>query len=147
MLPVGFGWSAGDIVKAIEILTVVIKAFKDAGGAASRFQEEAGFLESIMKTLLHVQDYVTRHPDDKWAVDIVQLASRLNAALESIRKSHEKYAKHLGLSRHSKMSKFRIAPTVVRYTIRDLAGDVNKRQSAIMQPLEALGTLLTLQSL
>ncbi|KAH7411700.1 hypothetical protein DE146DRAFT_732124, partial [Phaeosphaeria sp. MPI-PUGE-AT-0046c] len=147
MLPVGFGWSAGDIVKSIEILSTVVKAFKDAGGAASRFKEEVDFLESILKTLVHIQEYVARNPQDKYVVDMARLVSRIGAPLETIRKSHAKYAKYLGVSQQSKMSKFRMAPSVVRYTLRDLAGDVAKRQSTLMQPLEALGALLTLQSL
>jgi len=145
MLPVGFGWSAGDLVKAIEILTVVGKVFRDAGGAVTKFQEEAGFLDSIISTLSYIQAYVEENPGDKYAEEIGRHVSRLSGPIESIHKSHRRYVKSLGQG--SRMPKLRRAPAAVRYTLRDFASDIIKKQSAIMQPLGALGALLTLQSL
>lgn len=56
MLPAGFGWSAGDIIKLIEISIVVYKAFNDARKNSSRqFQlltEEFGRFHTCLE-LLH----------------------------------------------------------------------------------------------
>ncbi|KAF2195452.1 hypothetical protein K469DRAFT_757835 [Zopfia rhizophila CBS 207.26] len=48
---------------------------------------------------------------------------------------------------YSRMSKLWKDPAVVQNTLRDFASDISKKQSAIMQPLETLGALVTLQSL
>ncbi|EDN95704.1 predicted protein [Sclerotinia sclerotiorum 1980 UF-70] len=47
----GFGWSAGDLVAAISVVTKVCKALKDAGGAKEDYRESVSFLESLSVTL------------------------------------------------------------------------------------------------
>ncbi|CZR60026.1 uncharacterized protein PAC_09921 [Phialocephala subalpina] len=53
-----FGWSAGDIVSAISLITKVSKGLKDSGGAASSYQQCVDFLESIETTLEGVRHIV-----------------------------------------------------------------------------------------
>jgi adenylate kinase family enzyme len=56
MLPVGFGWSAGDMIKLIEVSIVVYQAFQDARKNSSRrFQlltDEFGRFHTCLR-LLH----------------------------------------------------------------------------------------------
>jgi hypothetical protein len=55
MMPVAFGWSAGDITKAIELLTTVYRGLKATGGAATEYQESAELLKGLISTLEHLQ--------------------------------------------------------------------------------------------
>jgi len=145
VLPTGFGWSVGDIVKFIEILTAVSKAFQDARGAAAKFREEVAFVTSMINTLSYIQIYTEQYPNDRYAEEIRQTVAHLHGPIKAIRKSLEKYERWLG--RTSRKSRFRKASAVVRYTLRDFASDINKTESAITKPLLAVGALLTLQSL
>lgn len=51
MVNIAFGWSAGDIISSIHIIIKVCEAFKEAGGAASRYEESTTFLEGFKVTL------------------------------------------------------------------------------------------------
>lgn len=46
-----FGWSAGDVVAALQLLNKVRIALQDAGGAKSDYQEEAAFLDTVSTNL------------------------------------------------------------------------------------------------
>jgi len=54
-LKMSFGWSAGDIVTALQLLNKVRVALKDTSGASSNYQEETGFLQSVSLTLTHAE--------------------------------------------------------------------------------------------
>ena len=50
-----FGWSAGDIVAALNLLHKVVLALKDAGGASSDYQDVSSFLNVLTVTLQHLK--------------------------------------------------------------------------------------------
>jgi hypothetical protein len=49
-----FGWSAGDIVAALKLLHQIGVALKDSGGASSDFQDTCSFLQTLSRTLQHL---------------------------------------------------------------------------------------------
>ena len=49
-----FGWSVGDIVAALKLLHQVGVALKDSGGASSGFQDTYSFLQTLSRTLQHL---------------------------------------------------------------------------------------------
>jgi hypothetical protein len=51
-----FGWSAGDLVQAIDVVYKVSKELKDTGGASSDFQETTAFLHELRITLEKLQN-------------------------------------------------------------------------------------------
>jgi hypothetical protein len=51
-----FGWSVGDLVTAIEFLIQVGAALKEADGAASRYQENSDYLQSLASVLTRLKD-------------------------------------------------------------------------------------------
>jgi hypothetical protein len=52
-----FGWSAGDIAQAINIVYKVGAALRDTGGASSDYQETIQFLEGLAATLEKLQKF------------------------------------------------------------------------------------------
>ena len=54
-MPVPFGFSAGDIAIAIQLLSKVYKSLKDTSGAASEYREVSRFLQGLILTLQHLQ--------------------------------------------------------------------------------------------
>jgi len=50
-----FGWSAGEIIAALQLLNKVRVALKDTAGASSNYQEEMSFLQSVSPTLTHAE--------------------------------------------------------------------------------------------
>jgi len=46
-----FGWSAGDIVAAVQLLYKIGTALKDTDGAASDYQDVSSFFETLSSTL------------------------------------------------------------------------------------------------
>jgi Flp pilus assembly protein TadG len=53
-MPVPFGFSAGDIVLAIQLLLKVSAALKETGGASSEYQEILHFLNTAKLVLEHL---------------------------------------------------------------------------------------------
>jgi len=54
-MSVPFGFSAGDIAMAIQLLSKVYKSLKDTDGAASEFHEVSQFLQGLILALQHLQ--------------------------------------------------------------------------------------------
>ncbi|KAH6847781.1 hypothetical protein B0I37DRAFT_151283 [Chaetomium sp. MPI-CAGE-AT-0009] len=50
-----FGWSASDVVAALELLNKVRIALNDCGGASSEYQAECSFLQTLSITLGHLK--------------------------------------------------------------------------------------------
>ena len=51
----GFGWSAGDLVRAIELIVTITGALRDSGGASEEFQESVQFLCGLELTLQNLR--------------------------------------------------------------------------------------------
>ncbi|KAF2676745.1 hypothetical protein K458DRAFT_396635 [Lentithecium fluviatile CBS 122367] len=80
-MPVAFGWSAGDIAKAIELLATVYKGLHETGGVASEYQHITEFLRGLILTLQHLQTLHIDCTDPSFAGAIKALTK---AALDPI---------------------------------------------------------------
>jgi hypothetical protein len=65
-----FGWSVGDIAKAIEIIIQVGAALRETGGAASDYQDTVQFLNDLNLTLEGVRRCATHLPQATDAIAI-----------------------------------------------------------------------------
>lgn len=74
-----FGWSAGDIVNSIHILIKICEAFKEAGGATSRYEESTAFLEGFKATLSKLNAHIRRNPNPEYAAEIMQQLKLIDA--------------------------------------------------------------------
>jgi hypothetical protein len=80
-MPVGFGWSAGDIAKAISILNRTYKALKDTGGAVSEYQLLTANLKRYVLVLETLQDLRPEGLDQTSVNALAALASTAGAML------------------------------------------------------------------
>ena len=57
-----FGWSAGDIVSAAKLLYKIGVALKESGGASTEYQDISSTLETIIRTLEHLNALQAKAP-------------------------------------------------------------------------------------
>jgi hypothetical protein len=88
-----FGWSASDIVAAIQLIHKVTTALKDTGGASSDFQDTATFLDILSSTLQHLKTLQTAALDPELAKNLERLCEQVREPIstfcEYIRSSFE----------------------------------------------------------
>ena len=53
-LTMSFGWSVGDIIEGLKLLHQIGSALKYSGGASSGFQDIVSFLQTLSRTLNHL---------------------------------------------------------------------------------------------
>jgi len=89
-----FGWSAGDIVAAIQLLHKATTALKDTGGASSDFQDTTAFLDILSSTLQHLKTLQTALLDPEIAKNLERLCEQARGPIltfcDYIRSSFER---------------------------------------------------------
>jgi hypothetical protein len=89
-----FGWSAGDIVAALQLLHKVAIALKDSGGASSEYQDVSSFLDILSVTLQHLKALQSAPLDPELAKNLQQLCEHVQGPISSfcehIRSSFER---------------------------------------------------------
>jgi hypothetical protein len=89
-----FGWSASDIVAALQLLYKVTTALKDTGGASSDYQDTTSFLDILSSTLQHLKTLQTAPLDPELAKNLEQLCEQVGEPIstfcEYIRSSFER---------------------------------------------------------
>jgi hypothetical protein len=89
-----FGWSAGDIIAALELLHKVAVALKDMGGASSDYQDASLFLNVLTVTLQHLKALQAAPLDPNLAKNLDLLCDQVQEPLSSfcdkIRSSFER---------------------------------------------------------
>src|ERR1700710_116722 len=90
-----FGWSVGDIVAGIRITVKVCEAFKESGGAASKYKQTVDFLDNLELTLEYLKTYINGNPTDIHASSISDQAEKIKGPLKHFQESIEKYEKSL----------------------------------------------------
>lgn len=78
-----FGWSAGDIVAALQLLRQVTVALKDCDGASSDYQDTASFLEILASTLQHLNALQAAPLDPDLAKTLQQLCEQVQGPISS----------------------------------------------------------------
>ncbi|OCK87264.1 uncharacterized protein K441DRAFT_682774 [Cenococcum geophilum 1.58] len=140
MIP--FGWSAGDLVNGINVIVRVAEAFKETGGAASKYQAHHDFAVGLKKTFASLKLYTDLHEHDGYSDDIAGQLKLIEKPWKRFQTFLEKYDEPLGAQ--STMYKLKKAPRIVKWTAKDLSGEVEKLERAVHRPLESLNLLLSL---
>jgi hypothetical protein len=138
-----FGFSVGDFIAGGQLLVKVISAFKEAGGASSKYASEVSFLNSLKSTLDHLEQYLgnTSHSNHLFP-DISKLLQEIREPWEDFKGFLDKYEPSLGVS--SSRSKLGKAPRTIQYTLKDISGKVEKLRRQTQEPLQAVNSLLSL---
>jgi hypothetical protein len=138
-----FRWSAGDIVKCVELIVRVSKGLKDSTGASAEYEAAVDFLNGLKTTLDKLNEHLEAYPDTFHGKDLAEQAERLKTAVEKFKAKAEKF--EVSLAPGSTKSSFRRAPKKIQWTL--FADSIKELQAAILQPQNVLNTILLLQTL
>ncbi|PGH14787.1 hypothetical protein AJ79_02803 [Helicocarpus griseus UAMH5409] len=163
-----FGWSACCILEAIKPTTKICQAFQDAGGASDQFAEAAAFLQGLQSTFAHLKKFVedsaspATDGQKKYAKDIAAQLGRIDGPWREFEtRVIEKYERYLareaegpccGKKKRKKKSpsRWRGVLRKVCWAVADLDGvngEVRRLKADILQPLQVIHCLLSLQVL
>lgn len=129
MMPVGFGWSAGDIAKAISILNRAYKALNDTGGAVSEYQTLAANIRRYILVLEALQGLTTEGLNPSTKNALIALAGTARSLLVNF-EQHELCNYELAFTSRTKKKKFAKFARKAQYTF-----DIPKKVSKLLQEL------------
>lgn len=93
----GFGFSAGDFVKALELVGTVIKALQESGGAGSDFRELVQELYTLESALLRVKRVELDEDQKSEGTALQQAASQCRRTIDNFYQKIQKYQPYLGM--------------------------------------------------
>lgn len=110
-----FGWSAGDIVATITLVSRVIQCMRGAHGAREHFQELVSELQGLSKALHEISE-LAKMPGQIPEIQALKFASCL--CNETLQRFYEKIRPFEGsLGAASTKSKLQAAPRMVRWEL------------------------------
>ena len=143
MVTPAFGWSAGDIISSIRIIIKICEAFKEAGGATSRYEECTAFLEGFRVTLSKLDFHIRRSPDPEYAAEISELLKLIDAPYCRFEKFMLDFQP--ALSPTSNHSSIRKVPKKIKWALKELSavsGKVDELKREVCYPLTLLENLM-----
>src|ERR1700738_2095527 len=78
-----FGWSAGDIVAALKLVQQIGSALNDSGGASSEFQDTLSFLQTLSRTLQHLNSLHVTPLDPDLAENLREQCNHIRVPLQA----------------------------------------------------------------
>ena len=138
-----FGWSVSDIAGAIRVTVKLCKAFK--GGAGEKYQECFNFLESFKTTFEHLTRYAEEEATDRYAATISNQAKQLEQPWRRFETFVAEYEASLG--KDVRKNRFIKSPKVAAWTWKEMSGEIQKLKTSVIQPLEIINTVLSLQTM
>lgn len=140
-----FGFSVGDFIAGARILVQVIDAFREVGGASSKYATQVSFLQSLKATLEHLERHVRNTAQSDLSEDISKLLNDIWGPWTEFKKFLEKHERSLGqIANKPRRSDLGKIPRVIQFTMHDISGKVEKLRREIQQPLAAVNSLLLL---
>jgi len=107
-----FGWSAGDIVAAINLVNKIIKSVSSVGGAREHFQELESELDGLLKALNEIGE-LSSLPEQ--IPEIIALKYAACLCEETLKRFYEKIKPFdAALGAASRSSRLKAAPRMVR---------------------------------
>lgn len=110
-----FGWSAGDIIAAITLVTKIIQSVHSIAGSREHFQELQTELKGLHRALSEISDLVNVPGQIPEIVALKFAACLCDETLKTFYKKIEPFDGSLGEA--SKKSKFKAAPRMVRWEL------------------------------
>lgn len=143
-----FGWSAGDIVQSILIITKICQAIRENGGATSKYAETTAFLEGFKSTLSLIKDYTISSSNAKYTVAINQQIKLIDAPYCRFEMHMLKFCPALGAN--STQTTLQKIPKKITWAVKEMsevAGKVAGFKNDVAEPLIFVEPLLQLQLL
>ncbi|MCJ1455980.1 hypothetical protein MMC28_006337 [Mycoblastus sanguinarius] len=143
-----FGWSAGDVVQSIKIIIKIVEAFKETGGAATKFAETTAFLDHFNTTLNRIKEYASDNTQAKYSATIVDQIKLIDNPYCTFEKYMLEFEPALGeVPTEGRQKK---AKKKIKWAMKELSevsGKVAELKKAVTEPLVFVGQLLLLQTL
>jgi hypothetical protein len=140
-----FGWSVGDIIEGLRLLHQIGSALKDSGGASSEFQDTISFLQTLSRTLNHLNALQETALDPDIAENLKNQCSHIRVPLtEFLYDVSRRYEQSLGVS--STRNKIFAAPRKTQWALWT-SKKIKKLQDRIAIPMAAVGMILGQQSM
>ena len=95
-MSVGFGFSVGDFITALELVATVIDALRDSGEASSEYRELLPQLNSLETALVQVKRLEVDYSQQAELITLMQAAAQCQRTLNEFLKKIEAYQPHLG---------------------------------------------------
>lgn len=99
-MSVGFGFSTGDFISALNLVSTVITALQDANGAGSEYRELMRELYTLESALIRVKDLELEDSQGAQKIALRQAASQCQRTIDEFWKRTQKYQTHLSQSEH-----------------------------------------------
>lgn len=95
-MSVGFGFSVGDFIAALELVATVVDALRESGEASKRYRELVRQLDSLETVLLRVKRLELDESQHAEYVALQQAASQCQRTIDDFWKKIKKYQPALG---------------------------------------------------
>ena len=95
-MPVAFGFSAGDFISALNLVSTVIDALREVGGASAEFRGVVRELLTLETALIRVKRVDLDDSQSDARVALQQAASRCQHTIDEFWTTVQKYQPHLG---------------------------------------------------
>jgi hypothetical protein len=139
-MSVGFGFSAGDFIAAIELVATVIDALRDSGDASTEYRELVSQLYTLETALLRVKRLELDESQHAEVIALWQAAAQCQRTIDVFWKTIQKYQPSLragGSGSRAKDGWMKVRWALCR---RD---DVAKFKADLMGHTESIELLLT----
>lgn len=97
-MPVRFGFSAGDFIAALKLVSTIIDALRESGEAGTTYCELVGESDSLETAPLHVKRLDREDIRQAEVISLRQVVAQCQTTIDDFWKKVQKYQPHLGLS-------------------------------------------------
>ncbi|KAH7364658.1 hypothetical protein BKA65DRAFT_142867 [Rhexocercosporidium sp. MPI-PUGE-AT-0058] len=140
-----FGWSVGDLIAAINLLTKIGCALRDVGGASSEYQDATSFLGTLQVTLESLKSLYGIPIEARTTDNLLQQCEHIRVPLEAFLDGvNRRYDASLGSSSHH--SRLLSAPRKIQWALHT-SKKIRQLQERIAVPMAAVNMLLGLQTI
>jgi hypothetical protein len=139
-LAMSFGWSAGDIVAALKLLYQIGIALRDLGGASSEFQDTLSFLQTLSRTLQHLNALQATPLDTGIVENLREQCNHIRVPLtELLDDVGRRFGPTLGVN--STANSVFAAPWKIQWAL-STSKKIKRLQDRIAVPMAAVGLML-----
>ena len=98
IMSVGFGFSVGDFIAALNLVGTIIDALREAGGAGAEYRELIRQLYTLETALLRIKRLDLEEVQNVERIALQQAASQCQRTIDNFWEKIQKYQPHLGQS-------------------------------------------------
>jgi hypothetical protein len=140
-MSVGFGFSAGDFIAALELVGTVIDALRDSGSAIAEYRELLGVLYSLETSLIHVKRLEVHGLQNAELIALRQAAAQCQRTIDNFLIKVQKYQSHLASSSGMSNSRLKTSWMKIKWAVCK-KDDLSKFKADLIGHTESIQLLL-----